>query len=64
MVLVWYDYPAEPNAASALVNDLDLEVAVGSGANTQRLLGNSADGAGGAAQNVSPSTSGGIHLAV
>ncbi|GIL83916.1 hypothetical protein Vretifemale_12657 [Volvox reticuliferus] len=42
VVLAYYDYPAEPNALTALVNDLDLEVFVDDVA----YLGNNAENAG------------------
>ncbi|KXZ46203.1 hypothetical protein GPECTOR_46g272 [Gonium pectorale] len=47
VVLTWYDYPADVNAATQLVNDLDLTVTVApqGGGLPYMLLGNNAEGA-------------------
>ncbi|KAG2444993.1 hypothetical protein HYH02_008863 [Chlamydomonas schloesseri] len=48
IVLTWYDYPADVNAASQLVNDLDLTVDLGGGRDgspPQSLMGNNPEGA-------------------
>ncbi len=50
VVLCWYDYPAAPASATALVNDLDLAVGVGKpggGGLPRQVLGNNPEGAGG-----------------
>ncbi len=48
VVLCWYDFPAAPASATALVNDLDLAVGVGKpggGGVPRQVLGNNLEGA-------------------
>ncbi|PNW83456.1 hypothetical protein CHLRE_05g242750v5 [Chlamydomonas reinhardtii] len=48
IVLTWYDYPADVNSPTQLVNDLDLTVGLGGGRDgspPQSLMGNNPEGA-------------------
>ena len=47
-MLTWYDYPADVNSPTQLVNDLDLTVGLGGGRDgspPQSLMGNNPEGA-------------------